>query len=104
MDESDRGMINHQSEPEPPAPPPGPGRSASAPTGPPFMAKKKAAAKLNKTWKSKPVAFQVRGTPEYKKALERLAAADGKSLASLADHAIRLYARTINFAEAIPKR
>lgn len=59
---------------------------------------------LEKTWVSKPVAFQVRGTTKYKKALERLAEADGKSLAALADHAIRLYAREIGWTEPIPKR
>lgn len=69
----------------------------------PVMAKKKA-PKLDKTWQSKPVAFQVRGSVEYKSALGKLAEFDGKSLASLADHAIRLYARTINFTDPIPKR
>jgi hypothetical protein len=68
----------------------------------PAVAKKK--PKLNKTWTSKPVAFQVRASEEYKAVLERLAAFDGKSIASLADHAIRLYARSINFPEALPKR
>ena len=67
------------------------------------MAKKKA-PKLVKTWTSKPVAFQVRGSDEYKAALGRFAAADGKSIAALADHAIRLYAKQQGFTEPIPKR
>lgn len=66
------------------------------------VAKKK--PKLEKTWESKPVVFQVRGSLEYKAVLERLAEYDGKSIASLADHAIRLYARSIGFPEALPKR
>jgi predicted HicB family RNase H-like nuclease len=70
------------------------------------VAKKKTEkpSKFVKTWESKPVAFQVRGTPEYKAALEMGAKYDGKSLASLADHAIRLYLRSIGFNEPIPKR
>ncbi len=65
---------------------------------------KKKTPKLEKTWESKPVAFQVRASVEYKAVLERLAQFDGKSIASLADHAIRLYARSINFPESLPKR
>jgi hypothetical protein len=52
----------------------------------------------------KPIAFQVRGSDEYKVVLEELAAFDGKSIASLADHAIRLYARSIGFVKPLPKR
>lgn len=59
---------------------------------------------IQKTWTSKPVAFQVRASEAYKRALEQLAASDGKSLASLADHAIRIYARQIGWKEPIPKR
>ncbi len=78
------------------------GRSSASLVGL-LMAKKKA-AKLQKTWKSKPVAFQVRASPEYKAVLERLAEFDGKSLASLADHSIREYARAVGFPETIPRR
>lgn len=41
------------------------------------------------------VAFQVRGSEEYKAAIERGAKFDGKSIASLVDHAVRLYLRSI---------
>jgi hypothetical protein len=68
----------------------------------PTVAKKK--PKLDKTWTSKPVAFQVRGSLDYKAVLEELALFDGKSIASLADHAIRLYARSIGFTKTLPKR
>lgn len=50
------------------------------------------------------VAFQVRASEEYKAVLVRLAKFDGKSIASLADHAIRLYLRSIGFPEVLPKR
>lgn len=56
------------------------------------------------TEKIKPIAFQVRGSLEWKAALEVAAEFDGKSIAALADHAIRWYARQIGFPEAIPKR
>jgi hypothetical protein len=68
----------------------------------PTVAKKK--PKLNKTWTSKPVAFQVRGGEEYKAVLEELATFDGKSIASLADQAIRMYARSIGFTKVLPRR
>jgi hypothetical protein len=64
----------------------------------PAVAKKK--PKLNKTWTSKPVAFQVRGSEEYKAAIERGAKFDGKSIASLVDHAVRLYLRSIGFPDS----
>jgi hypothetical protein len=54
--------------------------------------------------RSKPMAFQVRGSVEYKAVLEELAVFDGKSIASLTDHAIRIYARSINFPKPLPKR
>ena len=68
------------------------------------MAKKKAAPKLEKTWTSKPVAFQVRGNDDYKAAVEAFAEAEGKSVAALADHAIRAYARQVGYSAVIPKR
>ena len=67
------------------------------------MAKKKP-AKFEKTWTSKPVAFQVRGSDDYKASIERFAAAEGKSVAALVDHALRAYAKMSGFAEQIPMR
>jgi hypothetical protein len=66
------------------------------------MAKRK--KPLDKDWTSKPVAFQVRGSASYKAALVELAAFDGKSLAALADQAIRAYARSIAWPGTLPKR
>lgn len=67
------------------------------------MAKKKA-PKLEKTWTSKPVAFQVRGNEDYKADVEAFAEAEGKSVAALADHAIRAYAREVGYTGTIRKR
>jgi hypothetical protein len=69
----------------------------------PAVAKKKP-EKFVKDFESKPIAFQVRGVPDYKAAIEKLAKFDGKSVSSLADHALRVYARQINFPDPIPTR
>lgn len=71
----------------------------------PTVAKKKSAQpKLKKTWESKPVAVQVRGSVEFKAALEKVAQFDGKSVASFVDQAVRFYARAIGYQEVIPRR
>ncbi len=77
------------------------GRLALSLSEVPVMPPKK--PKLHKDWESKPVAFQVRATAEYKAVIERFAESEGKSVAALVDHALRFYARSVGF-EPIPMR
>ncbi len=66
--------------------------------------KKPEKPKMKKSWESKPVAVQVRGSEEYKAAIEEFAESEGKSVAAMVDHAIRLYVRQAGYAKLIPKR
>ena len=75
----------------------------SMPEAPPMPPKNPKRPKLQKDWESKPVAFQVRASVEYKAAIERFAESEGKSVAALVDHALRFYARSVGF-EGIPMR
>jgi hypothetical protein len=68
------------------------------------MAKRKKPADAAKEWPGKPVAAQVRGSPEWKAWLERLAAFDRSTVADVIDRATAAYARTVGFAEAPPAR
>ena len=54
--------------------------------------------------KEKPVAFQVRGSDEYKRVVKLLAKHDRRSMASLVDRALRVYAEQIGFPIPIPER
>jgi hypothetical protein len=67
------------------------------------VAKKKSARDPD-AWERKPIVLQLRGSAEYRDALEELAKVDGLSLAGMADLAIRVYARHVNFTKPIPKR
>lgn len=55
-------------------------------------------------WKQKPIIMQMRGTPDFKGWLERLAEFDRTTVADIADRAIVRYAREIGFKEDPPKR
>ena len=74
------------------------GRKASKAVG------RKASAPKPDDTERKPMAVQMRAAPEWKACLERLAALDGRSVASLIDRAVRAYGRQIGFTEEFPER
>lgn len=67
------------------------------------VAKKKARRSPDE-WKVKPIVVQLRGSLEFKGAIERLAEFDGTSVSAMVDRAIRRYAREIQFTEVLPRR
>ncbi len=56
------------------------------------------------TWKSKPVAIQLRGAAEFKAWVQALADFDATDVSELTERALAAYARQIGFARVRPKR
>jgi hypothetical protein len=67
------------------------------------MAKKKG-SDHPKNWKTKPIIFNLRGSPEYKVWLEGLAEFDATDVAGMAERAFANYARQIGYTATRPKR
>jgi hypothetical protein len=55
-------------------------------------------------WKSKPIIVQLRGSEEFKAALEKVAELDGLTVSGFVDRAIRDRARQIGYTKPLPKR
>ena len=68
------------------------------------MAKKKLPPDQARSWPGKPLAIQVRGSPEWKRWLEELAEFDRSNLADICDRSIAAYARAIGFPKPPPPR
>jgi hypothetical protein len=51
-----------------------------------------------------PIAVTLRGRPEWKEWVERLAKADRSSVAGMIDRAMTFYAKSIGFTEKAPER
>lgn len=66
------------------------------------MAKKK--RPVEEWGAGKPLALQVRGTPEWKAWIDELARFDRSTVADVVDRSLAAYARAINFPQQPPPR